>query len=70
MVEESAFQVKALTIMSVPHSEGSISLMSLPDKPVVEILGTDIAGRDNPEGFGIPRGGFFRRPPTKMGMDA
>jgi hypothetical protein len=28
--------------------------MILPDKPAVEILGTTVAGRNNPEGFGIP----------------
>jgi hypothetical protein len=27
--------------------------MTLPEKPVVEILGTAVACRDNPEGFGI-----------------
>ena len=38
--------------MSVPPFEGSTSRMTLPEKPVVEILGTAIAGRDNPEVFG------------------
>ena len=39
--------------MSVTHSEGSTSPMTLPDEPVVEILGSAVAGRGIPEGFGI-----------------
>jgi hypothetical protein len=54
VVEESAFQVKTPTIMLVSSSECFTSPMTLPDKPVIEILTTAVAGRDNPEGFGIP----------------
>jgi hypothetical protein len=54
VVEESAFHVKTPTIMLVPPSEGSRSAMTLPDKPIVKILGTTVAGCNNPEGFGIP----------------
>ena len=39
--------------MSVTHSEGSTSPMTLPDESVVEILGSAVAGRGIPEGFGI-----------------
>ena len=53
MVEESAFQAKTPTIMSVPPSEGSMSPTDLPDEPVVGILGTVVEGRGTPEGFGI-----------------